>query len=85
MYVIQVSSNITEVDHHITKYRQCVENLKERIAELESQREMEWRKGEGEGEALCAELKALLHKEKDIRYVRGFDCTLSSLLISACV
>ena len=43
-------------------------SLHGRINELERQRELGWREGEGEGASLCAALKTLLQKEKDIRY-----------------
>ena len=69
MFMVQVSSNIGEVNHTIIEYEEIMKTMKKRIHELEQEKKMAWRRrGEGEGASLCGELRILLQKEKEIRY-----------------
>ena len=66
---VQLSSNILEVEHHVSEYNVIMKSLEGRVKELERQKRRGWREGPGEGGSLCAKLKTLLQEEKDIRYV----------------
>ena len=74
--MLQVTSNVMEVDQHVSQYQECIETMENRIQELERQLQL---RGDSEGDRVCSELRSLLKEEKKIRFVSFMGSCMSKM------